>query len=1068
MPRVLPEEGAQRLEAFERYGRLHPSPEVALDRIVRLAGRTLAVPTALILLVRDQQSWVKAAWGWEEPSSSWVPPFTPTAQFLQLGAVTDLAVAAEFAQTVALGWRFLAWVPLRAEDGLHLGWLAIADTQTRTLTADQRATLTDLAALTVDELELRLATLEQAETTTAYQELKTELQALLQAIDDVVLVLDQEGQFLNALPLDGLGQGLHDLFDPAQVEAFLQTIRYALLTGETAQIDYSLNLGDRDAWFTATITPLGHDRVLWVARDRSDREETEEILQESAAQIRLVIDSVPARIAYIDKDLHYRFVNQQYEEWAQRSAGEIVGRHIRDVLGPTMYQQLQPYLEQVLMGEEVTREGKLYSLTGVEHYSQVNYLPHFDDQGGVLGFYVLCQDISQRKQAEEALRQQDRRFRSLIENATDVIVILDVEGRFSYASPSSTPILGYTAQDVIGRAAVDLVHPDDRDLIQQTFQQALENPGVRLPIVEYRVWHHGGEWRIFEAVTTNLLHDPTVQGVVVNCHDVTTRKQAEDRYRSIYENAIEGIFQTTVSGRYLALNPALVKMLGYDSEADTIAEVENVAQQIYVCPQRRQEFVEIMASQGKVSGFESQVYRKDGSVFWVSENARAVCDPEGNLLYYEGTTIDITARKQAEAAIASLNADLERRVRQRTAELVQANEDLRREIQERQQAQEQLHQQEQEFRAVLEQRVVERTAALTAANQELANEIAQRQQVETALRHSQTRYELATRATRVGVWEWNLQTGEFYIDPNIKALLGYEDAEIPNDLEVWVKYVYPDDREATMQTAQAHLDGKTPEYVMEHRMLHKDGSVRWILARGVAIRDPQGTVTQMIGTDTDITDRKQSEARLNQSLREKETLLQEIHHRVKNNLQVISSLLDLQSLRIQDPVMLAIFQESQHRVRAMALIHEKLYQNHDLNRINLADYIQTLTAYLFQSYNTDNRVALHLNLDHTITLDVSLAIPCGLIINELVTNALKHGFPNGYRGVIQLQLYRTPTNFLHLMIANDGATFPQNLDLRHTSSLGLQLVNSLVQQLKGTLQLDQQRDSRFTIEFPLM
>lgn len=148
----------------------------------------------------------------------------------------------------------------------------------------------------------------------------------------------------------------------------------------------------------------------------------------------------------------------------------------------------------------------------------------------------------------------------------------------------------------------------------------------------------------------------------------------------------------------------------------------------------------------------------------------------------------------------------------------------------------------------------------------LALDVTERIEAEILLRQSQERYSLATQVARVGVWEINLQTQEFYLDPNIKAILGYRDDEIPNDFDVWVNYVHPDDQVSMMQAAQAHLDGHTSEYMYEHRMLHKDGSLRWILVRGVALRDPQGVPLRFVGTDSDITEIK----RAGQALRDSE------------------------------------------------------------------------------------------------------------------------------------------------------------------------------------------------------
>ncbi|NJO80422.1 MAG: PAS domain-containing protein [Cyanobacteria bacterium RM1_2_2] len=143
---------------------------------------------------------------------------------------------------------------------------------------------------------------------------------------------------------------------------------------------------------------------------------------------------------------------------------------------------------------------------------------------------------------------------------------------------------------------------------------------------------------------------------------------------------------------------------------------------------------------------------------------------------------------------------------------------------------------------------------------------------EAALQESEIRYTLATRAAKVGVWDWNLQTGELYLDPNLKAMLGYQDAEIPNDLTIWASYVHPDDRAQVMQLAEDHLNGQTPEYTCEHRMLHRDGSVRWILVRGNVLRDDEGTPIRMLGTDSDISDRKQLEEAIHRTNREMQAI----------------------------------------------------------------------------------------------------------------------------------------------------------------------------------------------------
>jgi len=202
----------------------------------------------------------------------------------------------------------------------------------------------------------------------------------------------------------------------------------------------------------------------------------------------------------------------------------------------------------------------------------------------------------------------------------------------------------------------------------------------------------------------------------------------------------------------------------------------------------------------------------------------------------------------------------------------------------------------------------------------------------------------------------------------------------------------------------------------------------------------------------DITTRKRAEEKLQNSLTEKVVMLKEIHHRVKNNLQIISSLLYLQSRAIQDPTSLEVFRESQTRVKSMALIHDKLYQSNDLSRINFAEYIHSLAEYLSQSYQMLQDVRFKIDTDE-VFLTIDTAIPCGLIINELVSNALKYAFKPHEKGQIRIELriLASPNEELLLIIADDGVGMPEHINFRKTGSLGLQLVNNLVKQLSGTI-----------------
>jgi len=216
---------------------------------------------------------------------------------------------------------------------------------------------------------------------------------------------------------------------------------------------------------------------------------------------------------------------------------------------------------------------------------------------------------------------------------------------------------------------------------------------------------------------------------------------------------------------------------------------------------------------------------------------------------------------------------------------------------------------------------------------------------------------------------------------------------------------------------------------------------------------------------TEITERKRVEEQLRESLAEKEILLKEIHHRIKNNLQVVSTLLELQSYSLADEQSRRFFQDSQDRIRSMAMIHEKLYQENDLFFIDFGEYLDDLANKLFDSYVSErDRISLSLEVEDVV-VGVDDAIPCGLIVNELVSNALKHAFPDGRKGEITVCFRADADSCIVLMVADNGIGLPADLDISATETLGLQLVTILTRQLRGSIQLEREQGTEFTIKF---
>ena len=267
---------------------------------------------------------------------------------------------------------------------------------------------------------------------------------------------------------------------------------------------------------------------------------------------------------------------------------------------------------------------------------------------------------------------------------------------------------------------------------------------------------------------------------------------------------------------------------------------------------------------------------------------------------------------------------------------------------------------------------------------------------------------------------------------------------------------------AVIKDSLAKITLQTPIIEIEHRVIMPDGVIRFQRWTHRGIYSREGGLLEYQAVGHDITERKQAEERLQHSLREKEILLKEIHHRVKNNLQVVCSLLSLQAKRGVPPETRAILEASRDRVLSIALIHKKLYQSSDLAYIDYREYLRSLLTEIAATYKQPT-ITWSVEMER-LSIDVNVAIPCGLIVNELFSNSLKHAFPNGKSGTIRVGLVKTQQEYV-LTVADDGIGMPSR-DFFRMSSLGLQLVHVLAKQINGTITYSNERGATFRVTFP--
>lgn len=323
-----------------------------------------------------------------------------------------------------------------------------------------------------------------------------------------------------------------------------------------------------------------------------------------------------------------------------------------------------------------------------------------------------------------------------------------------------------------------------------------------------------------------------------------------------------------------------------------------------------------------------------------------------------------------------------------------------------------------------------------------------------------------------------------FIDGDLEGVTGYDKEDFLSGKIKWVEIITPEDRLLACENLKKAMYTSDISTEIEYRILRKDGETRWVLQifqKLPADSRSQGCVQSLI---RDITKRKAADFTLKKTY---EARIKEIHHRIKNNLQVISSLLSLEADRSTDARMLEAFRESQNRVTSMALIHEELYKGDEVNNLDFADYLRKLTNNLFHSYRLRNEeISLKLELEK-IYLDINTAIPLGIIVNELISNALKYAFPSQKGGKIHVSLHTiekcekkhksvknsgTEQNCINkekfqfvLMVSDNGDGFPEEIDHQNTDSLGLQIVNILVEQIEGYIELKRNNGTEFSIYF---
>ena len=384
--------------------------------------------------------------------------------------------------------------------------------------------------------------------------------------------------------------------------------------------------------------------------------QAEEALRESEEKYRTILENIEDGYYEVDLNGNFIFFNASMCRILGYPQEEMMGMNNRQFTDKENAKKLFKTFNEIYRTGEPAKgfDWQIIRKDGTKRYIEVSVSLQKNSSGKPIGFRGISRDISERKQAEEVLLESEKFFKEITENSSDIIIITDKNGDIKYCSRSIERIAGYRPEELIGRSALTLIHPDDKKRAVGDFGKAILAIDSATPNA-FRIVHKDGSERYFEGLGGNLLDNPDVAGFIMNVHDITESKRAEEKlrrsekkYRSLVENAQEGIFQSTAEGRHISVNQAFANILGYESPEEVMAAIADIPHQVYVHPDDRTKILQIIEKEGSVKGYEAEFYKKDGSKTWMSINMHAIRDEEGRLLYYQGTDQDIIEKKNME------------------------------------------------------------------------------------------------------------------------------------------------------------------------------------------------------------------------------------------------------------------------------------------------------------------------------------------------------------------------------------------------------------------------------------
>ncbi len=846
----------------------------------------------------------------------------------------------------------------------------------------------------------------------AFIESEQKYRQLVENAHEGICSIDLEGAitFVNPRMAEILGYTVPEMlkksFESFIDEKFIGIVQNHLKSPAKAfkgHYDFEFIKKDGETVYTSIETSIildenGNEKgILALVADITERKKTEEELKESEEKFREVFNNANDMIFLYElseKGMPGNFieVNDVACGKLNYNAYEMCNKTFLDIALIQKDVKMNHISEKMLNGEHAIFDADLIGSAGNKIPVEINN--HFFKLKNAIVGLAIARDITERKKAENALKENERYMKTILATIQTGIVVIDAKTKeIIDVNRAAINLIGGIKEDIIGKKCHKFICPyEDGKCPITDLNQKIDNSerilltlnNEEIPIIK-------------SVVPVTLKGRKCILDSFIDISELKklgkSLKESKEKYKALIKASPEAVVVTDLYGNITFASPKTLELYGFERKEELIDKnaFEFIAPE---CHEKAISDVEKIIEENTHRNLVYKFIKNDGTPFIGELNLSIIKDNKREPQSVIFILRDITEIRKAEKQIKRANIYHQGLIEASLDPLVTIGEN----------------------------------GKITDVNSA----------TETITGYS--------RNELIGT-----DFSDYFTEPK-KAREGYQ---------------------------RVFNDSIVKNYELEIK--HKDGHIIPVSYNASVYKNENDEVIGVFAAARDITEIKKAEKNIKNSLKEKEVLLREIHHRVKNNLQIISSLLSLQSSYINDNEALDVFKESQNRVKSMAMIHEMLYKSDSLIKINFGHYINELTNNLVYNYKiSPNIVQIEQNIDN-IYFDVNTSIPCGLIVNELVSNSLKHAFPrfktsellrNSFnisqfdQGKINIELKADDDNYI-ITIADNGIGFPDNIDFRKTDSLGLELVNNLVEQLDGSIELDKTGGTKFTINFKL-